>query len=147
MSKYKDDKGNWVDATKIQEELTDKAIERTYDKEQNIDEDMYMQALYPKEHDEYLVDGAILECSMETLMPQVLRGRLYQVNMPSKLPLSSDDITGVLSYEEYNQSKYNPGDLALIFHASYERSGDDTKALQERDDAAMGWYNFFMNNQ
>ena len=45
---------------------------------------MYMEALYPKEHDEYLVDGAILECSMATLMPQVLRGKLYQVNMPSK---------------------------------------------------------------
>jgi len=51
------------------------------------------------------------------------------------------------SGEEFIKSTEDPGDLALIFHACYERSGNDKKVLQQRADAADTWYTYFANDQ
>lgn len=59
-----------------------------------------------------------------------------------KMPLSNDDLKG-MTIEEFSRSTADCKDLALIFHASYERSGDDKKILQERVDNAEKWYRYF----
>ena len=65
------------------------------------------------------------------------RQKQYDKYPPSEgVPLS-------MSGEEYTQSSFAPKDMALVFHASYERSGDGVKELQERIDAAEQWYRYF----
>ena len=65
------------------------------------------------------------------------RQKQYDKYPPSEgIPLS-------MSGEEYMQSSFAPKDMALVFHASYERSGDGVKELQERIDAAEQWYRYF----
>lgn len=59
-----------------------------------------------------------------------------------RLPLSFDTPDKMTS-KEYSKSTCDVGDLALVFHATYERSGDDAENLQERVDAAYKWYDFF----
>ena len=51
------------------------------------------------------------------------------------------------SGEEFIKSTEDSGDLALIFHACYERSGNDKEVLQQRADAADTWYTYFANDQ
>lgn len=70
MSEYDlyhiDDKGRRVDLSDRQEELAEEAIERSADKMDEyvaMAEEEYMDKIYPRDHDEYLVDGAILECN------------------------------------------------------------------------------------
>ena len=70
MSEYDlyhiDDKGRRVDLSDKQEELAEGAIERSADKMDEyvaMAEEEYMDIIYPRDHDEYLVDGAILECN------------------------------------------------------------------------------------
>lgn len=48
-----------------------------------------------------------------------------------------------MTYEQYIVSTKNVGDLALVFHASYERSADDAKRKQNRIDYANKWYDYF----
>lgn len=48
-----------------------------------------------------------------------------------------------MSADDFIDSEYGAGDLALVFHASYERSGDGPKELQDRVDAAEKWYEYF----
>lgn len=48
-----------------------------------------------------------------------------------------------MSVDTYVTSDWNAGDLALVFHASYERSGGETENLQDRVDAANKWYEYF----
>lgn len=60
----------------------------------------------------------------------------------AKLPLSYDT-PGKMTGEEYMKSACDAGDLALVFHACYERSGDGKEELQERVDAAYNWYKYF----
>lgn len=48
-----------------------------------------------------------------------------------------------MTFEEYTQSTYDPADLAMVFHGSYERSGG--AELYKRSDAATKWYEYFSN--
>ncbi|MBQ6806244.1 MAG: hypothetical protein IJO97_02285 [Lachnospiraceae bacterium] len=48
-----------------------------------------------------------------------------------------------MSFEEYKVSTHSVGDLALVFHGSYERSADGEKGLSERIAAAEAWYEYF----
>ncbi len=50
-----------------------------------------------------------------------------------------------MTYEQYIVSTSNAGDLALVFHASYERSSDSSAIKQERYDNANRWYDYFTN--
>ncbi len=59
-----------------------------------------------------------------------------------KLPFYGD-ISPKMTAEEYRQSTCDPRDLAMVFHASYQRSGDDAVKLQVRVDAAERWYRYF----
>jgi len=47
-----------------------------------------------------------------------------------------------MTYDEYIVSKKSAHDLALVFHASYERSGDTAVQREERATAATKWYNY-----
>lgn len=64
----------------------------------------------------------------------------------NKLP-PSDNVPHQMSIEEYSHSTYDSKDLALVFHATYERSGDDETTLQERADNAEAWYLYFTTNR
>ncbi|MBD5546490.1 MAG: hypothetical protein HDQ97_03710 [Lachnospiraceae bacterium] len=83
MSIYIDDRGNRIDASDIQKKLYNEAIERCYTEKETVAEDLYMKTVYPKEHSEYLVDGAILKCNMATPEVKILGGKGYQVSFPS----------------------------------------------------------------
>lgn len=48
-----------------------------------------------------------------------------------------------MTYEEYIVSTLDAGDLALVFHGSYERSNDTATVKQERKDYANRWYDYF----
>ncbi len=48
-----------------------------------------------------------------------------------------------MTFEDYIVSTKNAGDLALVFHGSYERSSDDAKRKQNRIDFANYWYDYF----
>lgn len=48
-----------------------------------------------------------------------------------------------MTYEEYISSNLTPGELALIFHGSFERSHDTEAMRQERMQAAGEWYDYF----
>jgi len=58
------------------------------------------------------------------------------------LPIS-DGVPRQMTVKEFSKAEYNCKDLALVFHASYERSGDGKDDLQERADAAEKWYRYF----
>ena len=51
----------------------------------------------------------------------------------NKLP-PSDNVPHNMKIEEYSHSTYDSKDLALVFHATYERSGNNPEQLQERVD-------------
>lgn len=48
-----------------------------------------------------------------------------------------------MSSEEYTASDCDPRDLALVFHACYERSGGGKEALEKRANAAKECYKYF----
>ena len=52
----------------------------------------------------------------------------------------------IMSAAEFATSTADPGDLALVFHAHYERSEDTKEQLQERFDSAKKWYEYFEPN-
>lgn len=60
----------------------------------------------------------------------------------AKLPLS-DDKLGKMTGKEYSESTGDVRDLALVFHACYERSGDGEEQLKDRVNAAFDWYKYF----
>lgn len=62
-------------------------------------------------------------------------------------PTLSHDSPYKMSYEEYICSTANPEDLALVFHASYERSDDTPKIRRERIDNAEKWYGYFTGKE
>ena len=45
-----------------------------------------------------------------------------------------------MTYEEFISATNDPGDLALVFHALYERSGDNKETLDDRVDFTNTWY-------
>lgn len=86
---YIDDRGNTVDATDIRKELVDEAYKRWRKQETGLSEEkslideIYMECLYPVVHDEYLEDGAILQCNQATKEVKNWRGKEYKVDTPS----------------------------------------------------------------
>lgn len=60
----------------------------------------------------------------------------------AKLPLSHGT-PEKMTTEEFIESDCDPRDLALVFHACYERSGGGREALEKRADAAKEWYKYF----
>ena len=51
-----------------------------------------------------------------------------------------------MSYNEYIASTKNAGELALVFHAHYERSGDTLSSMHDtRVKWANEWYDYFSN--
>lgn len=50
-----------------------------------------------------------------------------------------------MTVSEFNNSDKNAGELALVFHGSFERSGDvpGSTALTKRVEYASEWYDFF----
>ena len=52
-----------------------------------------------------------------------------------------------MSYEEYFNSTLSPSELAVMFEATYERSGDDDNIIQERKDNAEKWYEYFTERE
>ncbi len=48
-----------------------------------------------------------------------------------------------MPFKEYQKSDASPACLALIFHASYERSGDTMEEKDERGASALKWYAYF----
>ena len=51
-----------------------------------------------------------------------------------------------MSYETYIKSTYTPEEMALVFHASYERSAGDHERRMARAKSARAWYNFLLKN-
>ena len=45
-----------------------------------------------------------------------------------------------MKFNEYKKSKKKAYDLAFIFHASYERSGDDLNTIKKRAKKAREYY-------
>lgn len=77
------------------------------------------------------------------LEPEERRWLIYSAQAYYKIIPLSSGTPNTMTSEDYCKSTCNPGDLALIFHASYERSGDDKNKLQERIDAANAWFKYF----
>lgn len=50
-----------------------------------------------------------------------------------------------MTVSEFTSSNKNAGELALVFHGSFERSGDapGSKVLTKRVEYANKWYEFF----
>ncbi len=61
-------------------------------------------------------------------------GSDYEEHMPDKVQMS---------FKEFQNSNAAPSCLALIFHASYERSMDTIDAIDERGASAEEWYEYF----
>ena len=87
------DSGYKVDLSKQQEQLAEKA---------------YIDGFDPENHDEYLVNGAILTCSKAVTDVKVLHGRVYNVKKPSK--------ETVLTVTENPQAKC----CGYLYHATVE---------------------------
>ena len=86
---------------------------------------------------EYLVE------SFGSQDPSIIR-RWYETSEDRYYKISpSENVPRKMSIETFSQSTYDSKDLALVFHASYERSGDNKEQLQERMDAADAWYQYF----
>jgi len=58
-------------------------------------------------------------------------------------PTTNYDSPYKMFYEEYIVSTKDVGDLALVFHGSYERSADNATRRQNRIDYANMWYEHF----
>lgn len=78
------DSGYKENLSKQQEQLAQEAVARSADKMNGMAEDAYMAELYPKDHEEYLVNGAILTCNKAIFDVKVLHGKVYNVKKPSK---------------------------------------------------------------
>lgn len=86
MKGYVSEGGYTIDATNIRKKLAKEAYQRYTeqdDKElQEYAEEKYIMELYPEEHDEYLVKGAVLTCTMTTKAKKIYRGKEYIVKSP-----------------------------------------------------------------
>jgi hypothetical protein len=47
-----------------------------------------------------------------------------------------------MTCEEFISATNHPGDLAQVFHATYERSGDTATMIEKRVQAANDWYDY-----
>ena len=104
-----DDRGQKVDLSDEQKELADKAKDRCAEKikkDPEMTEDEYMAELYSKDHDEYLVNNGVLQCSMATPDFKLLRGKAYNVPSP--------DTTTFLNVTENPKAKC----CGYLYHAT-----------------------------
>jgi len=96
----------------------------------------YPQALMDMEL-EYLLESLYSTDSEKKRWLVDKKHKYYRILPPSSnVPLD-------MSVDTFIISEYGAGDLALVFHASYERSGDGPERLQKRVDAADRWYEYF----
>lgn len=83
---YVSEGGYTIDATNIRKRLAKEAYERYTEREeeelQKYAEEEYIAKLYPEEHDEYLVEGAVLTCTMTTKAKKIYRDKEYDVKSP-----------------------------------------------------------------
>lgn len=92
IKQYVGESGYTYDATKIRNQLAKEAYQRYTeqdDKElQQYAEEKYISAIYPNETNEYLVETAILTCTMATTDAttdsKIYKGKKYSVTAPSK---------------------------------------------------------------
>lgn len=87
MGNYIDDKGQEISSEEKQDDLKNEALERQYREYMDISEDEYIKSIYPKEHEEYLVDGAHLSCTSIVSHPQDLKGRTYLKGIPNTISI------------------------------------------------------------
>ncbi len=82
---YVSEGGYTIDATNIRKRLAKEAYERYTEEEelQQYAEEQYIAAIYPNEMDEYLVEGAILTCTMATTDKKIYRDKKYSVTSAS----------------------------------------------------------------
>ena len=117
----------------------------------------YFSAIYLGNEEKYMDANNITEYCPQELMNSQLDYLIHTMKTGEgewltnntqrfydKLSLS-DGVSGKISGEEYMASTDAPRDLALIFNACYERSGDGTMLLEERVMAAEAWYQYFLN--
>ncbi len=84
-----------------------------------------------------------LDCLIEMMKPEYrVWGTGNRQKQYDKYP-PSEGVNLEMTGKEYTTSSDAPEDLALVFQASFERSGDGVKELQERIDAAAEWYRYF----
>jgi len=87
IKQYLGESGYVYDATNIRKRLANEAYGRYTEQEEDQDlikyaEEQYIKAVYPKEMDEYLVEGAVLTCTMVTNDSKKYRDKEYAVTLP-----------------------------------------------------------------
>lgn len=85
MGNYVDDRGKQISSEEKQKDLQNDVLERQYRGYMDISEEEYIKLIYPKEHEEYLVNGARLTCSSLAPFPQELRGKTYLTTIPNNI--------------------------------------------------------------
>jgi len=74
---YVSEGGYTIDATNIRKKLAEEAYQRYVEQEdeklQKEAEKKYIMEIYPNEKDEYLVEGAVLTCTMATVDTKIYR--------------------------------------------------------------------------
>ena len=93
-----------------------------------------------------------LEYLIKTCQPgqgEWLSGSSFTQKHYNRMPLQYGT-PSQMSFQQFTSSTSNPGDLALVFNATYERSNDYAEKdgvarLQQRYDNANKWYNYFKN--
>ena len=89
IKQYIGESGFTYDATNIRKKLAKEAYARYAEREENQNplkyaEEEYIAAAYPKEKEEYLVEGAVLTCTMATTDTKKYRDKEYEVILPGK---------------------------------------------------------------
>lgn len=86
IKQYVGESGYTYDATKIRNQLAKEAYQRYIEQDdeelQKEAEENYIMAIYPNEKDEYLVEGAVLTCTMTTRDKKHYRDKVYKVDSP-----------------------------------------------------------------
>jgi len=86
IKQYVGESGYTYDATKIRNQLAKEAYQRYIEQDdeelQKEAEENYIMAIYPNEKDEYLVEGAVLTCTMTTRDKKHYKDKVYKVDSP-----------------------------------------------------------------
>lgn len=115
IKQYIGESGYVYNLTNIREQLAKEAYKRYTEQEeeelQKYTEEQYISAIYPKETDEYLVEGAVLKCTMATLEKKTYKNKDYSAVLPSErtfLKVTENKVAscnGGLCYATVNDSK------------------------------------------
>lgn len=84
--------------------------------------------------------------SPQELMNFELTYFLYSCENGHWSPTLKYDCPAEVSFKDYivNKDNYDAREMALIFHGTYEKSGNDATELEKRENWAEGWYEHFM---